>query len=225
MVLVAETTTTHQLGLSSHWDVDYGIDRIIPWVYSWWGSGCYGSQYADGGCASVCPPQTTLVMADRRRKLKVFSEIATASKDQIIQSRTGQATASSSSDGNSDSGPAIWQVDSSSERQGELDRERDLSATYGRIESDSQMGSDIDRPTTPGRSGVEQGKKELDVEGTIGKQTQSTWERLRSRSLGRNEPTVQAAAGRVEDERSKEQREFDEMLEKERRGVDSDTFK
>jgi hypothetical protein len=53
--------------------------------------------------------------------------------------------------------------------------------------------------------------------------TKGTWDKIREKTFAKTENPQAAGSGsagrRMEDERSREQREFDEMLEKERQGV------
>jgi len=139
------------------------------------------------------------------------------------------------------SGSDKWGSDpaEAQEREGEMVREKDYASTVQDLEIDGMMPGDGGAPgysrtseqagTSAGTDG-ESGAAGM-ARGEIGRQTQSAWERLRlqNRIKRPGAPVPTAPGGREagvgtsdeparEDERLKEQREFDEMLERERRG-------
>lgn len=169
------------------------------------------------------------------RKMKVFADIALESKKAIEEARMGGMRAGgagaagaafpSSLPGrlpskSADNGEQTWDAEGTRERREEADREQGLRNEVGRIEGDS---GNTER--NPARG----------IANTVKQETTSAWDKIRS-----DRPAVRAPAtgygggiggpavgqsssalgGSIkEDERTREQREFDELLEKERQGV------
>ena len=110
-----------------------------------------------------------------------------------------------------------------------MDRQKNYSAEMKQIERDSQMAlsSPYDRDPAPSDSGYDQSQGSNPPIGRpqAGRPPGSAWDRLRQRdtqgpsgSRAQVDGSYGGGAGSGGDGRSKEQREFDEMLERERRG-------
>lgn len=162
-----------------------------------------------------------------------MADIAVESKRAIAESRSGRTPFPFPPQGQSPAGSAStsrraydtpptdsrWDAEGDRERIEEQDRENGLRNEIGRIEGDS---SNEQRPPTAGKI----------VEG-VKKETGSVWDKIRAdRPVSISMPSVEAAGGRGgdvgvgggarADTRSKEQRDFDALLEKERSGVDAE---
>jgi hypothetical protein len=111
---------------------------------------------------------------------------------------------------------ATWDPEGS-ERTMEAERQRQMGDDLGRIKDDSGFANGQSTSTSTPSAAV--GTQE------IKKATKGTWDKIRQGAFGSKEtasesgaPSVRRGSAGVEDTRSKEQREFDEMLEKERQG-------
>jgi len=161
------------------------------------------------------------------RKMKIFADIALESKKAIEEARMGQMRPGggmpTSSPGRiptrpTENGEQTWDVEGTREQRQEAEREQSLRNEVGRIEGDS---SNSER--NPARG----------IANTVKQETTSAWDKIRSdRPAGRSAPGYAGVTGSgqgtslsmngaepKEDTRTKEQREFDELLEKERQGV------
>ena len=121
------------------------------------------------------------------------------------------------------------------EQAGELDRQRSYEAEKREIERDSEMApstSAFDRDPSPSaydQPRAQQPAPSGRAQGSGGQRV-SAWDQIRQRSsqaLGSGRPNTQQESGSFGDasagqgdERSQEQRAFDEMLDRERRGED-----
>lgn len=135
------------------------------------------------------------------------------------------------------SGRSGYDYEAAREQAAERERERDFQRDVGLIERDATFagqapdrGSITDTPPTTRPSGASE------PSGQPGAGT-TTWDRLRAQAFPQGQPRQQSSGpapvsksyggqgpddggfGAKADERSKEQREFDAMLEKERQGV------
>lgn len=114
-----------------------------------------------------------------------------------------------------------WDAEGDRERKEEFARESTLRSEIGRIEGDSANETRM-ATSNSGTGGIA---------GNVKNETGNVWDRIRSgRPVSGANPTTQSpvdnnlggGAGIKADTRSKEQREFDEMLERERRGEELD---
>lgn len=127
---------------------------------------------------------------------------------------------------------ATWDPESQ-EKVKELEREREMSGDLGQISDDSTFASSQSHSSSQAsNSGASaKGGREGQGQGIVGA-TKGTWDKIREKTFATKTDPSQAgqrggvatsaaiSGGKVvEDERSREQREFDEMLEKERQGV------
>jgi len=169
--------------------------------------------------------------------MKVFANIALESKKAIEEARMGQmrpggagaagAVYPSGLPGrlpakSADNGETTWDAEGTRERREEADREQGLRNEVGGIEGDS---SNSER--NPARG----------IANTVKQETTSAWDKIRSDRPAARAPSPTGYGGALggsglgqersaggedfvkEDERTREQREFDELLEKERQGV------
>jgi hypothetical protein len=107
-----------------------------------------------------------------------------------------------------------------SEKASEAARQNDMPTDLNRIQDDSAFASSS---STPAPRQKNEGRQE------ISRATRGTWDQIRQKTFGKTESeaaatgfdplTPDAVGGGRKDERSREQREFDEMLEKERQGA------
>lgn len=168
------------------------------------------------------------------RKMQVFAEIAEETREKIIEhrahqieERTGKSPFPNglpTSQTKKKSGvmdEVTWDVERQ-EKANEAERTRDLSDDLGIIKEDSGFANHNPNSSQQlqERPSARPGKEE------IARATKGTWDKIRENAFGKSEQTnrndqSQNGAGGMGmgDERSREQREFDEMLEKERQGV------
>lgn len=116
-----------------------------------------------------------------------------------------------------------------SEKANEAARERDMPSDLGRIQDDSAFASSSSNPSASASSDSKQADRKNAGRQEITRATRGTWDKIRQQTFGKTESeaaavgydplTPDAFDGGRKDERSREQREFDEMLEKERRGA------
>ena len=173
--------------------------------------------------------------------MQVFAEIAQDTRRQIIEhraqqieQRTGKSpfpnglppTRAQKASG--EMVEATWDPESQ-EKVKELEREREMSGNLGQISDDSTFASSQSQsPSSSSGAGVKVGREGQGIAGA----TKGTWDKIREKTFATKPNQSQAgqrggmatnagnSGGRVvEDERTREQREFDEMLEKERQGV------
>lgn len=139
------------------------------------------------------------------------------------------------------SGRSGYDYEAAREQAAERDRERDFQRDVGAIERDATFaGQAPDRGSISGMPSTRPAA-ESDAaagSGTAGPGSTTTWDRLRAQAFPQGQPRQQSGSpatpvsdpyarsgpsdngfGGKSDERSKEQREFDAMLEKERQGV------
>ncbi|ORY32619.1 hypothetical protein BCR39DRAFT_523175 [Naematelia encephala] len=182
------------------------------------GAGSVGSLvgFTAGGVAASM--QVNQNMPDSQRKMRVFAEIARESQEKmrlesikrvgvvndIPRGPNGRFPPPSSPSSSPSSSTSTWEQS--------VDGDRDQSQEYdGLVPDSSTLDTDGDIPTP--------------IQSQVGSKTASTWDKLRAASpiggAGGTRAATGASALKVEDERTREQREFDEMLEKERKGVDT----
>lgn len=176
------------------------------------------------------------------RKMKVFADIAQDTRRQIvehrahqIEERTGKSPfpnglpPSRRQRNEMGGGEPTWDPEGQ-EQAREADRERDMSADLGRIEQDGGFANQSPASASADQGGGrrESGRQE------IARATRGTWDKIRQSAFGQpgqnadvdrgSQAAVTTGAGSAvtESERTKEQREFDAMLEKERQGVVGD---
>lgn len=171
--------------------------------------------------------------------MRVFAEVAQDTRRQIIEHRAHQIeerTGKSPFPNGQGLPPTRQQRESGelleptwdpegSEKRMEAERQREMPSDLGIIKDDSQFAGTSDRK----EKNVEMGRS-----GEVGGATKGTWDKIRQSAFGGEGkdkggevPMPNLGGGRTggapsvrrgEDTRSKEQREFDEMLEKERQG-------
>ena len=158
--------------------------------------------------------------------MRVFADIALESKKVIIDSRTGGRSSGDltmspqprKTTPNRETSRWDSDVEGERERREEMDRERQLSSDLRQLEDDGAMARDDgDKPMTSGE---------------IGRATKGAWDKLRTASpnntsmagtlgTGMGRDGQRDGTGMMEDERTKAQREFDDLLEQERKGLSS----
>jgi hypothetical protein len=148
------------------------------------------------------------------RKMRVFGKIAHESRQAIIATRQGLPPPPTSA------GKARTSTDPASNEEAslELDRERSFGSTVDQIDADSRMTS----------SSISDASPATGLDGGIRGATKGAWDKIRlggGVTGGDDGGSVRGSGGtiKMEDKRTKEQRDFDEMLERERRGMDSGT--
>jgi hypothetical protein len=163
--------------------------------------------------------------------MQVFAQVAQDTRRQIIEHRAHQIEGRT---GHSpfpnglpptrqqrESGELVeptWDPEGS-EKANEAQRQGDKSADLGRIQDDSGFASSSSTPPPPSTNGKNAGRQEIQ------RATRGTWDKIRQQTFGKTEEGAQGyeapmpGVGSGGDTRSKEQREFDEMLEKERQGA------
>ena len=167
--------------------------------------------------------------------MQVFAEIAQDTRQKIvehraqqIEQRTGKSPfpnglpPSRAQRASGEMTEPTWDPENQ-ENVKEMDRERDMSGDLGQIKDDSTFASS---QTSPSPSQSSSAVTKRGGEGIVGA-TKGTWDKIREKTFAKNNAqgggmpphTSNGGGGRVEDERTREQREFDEMLEKERQGV------
>jgi hypothetical protein len=176
--------------------------------------------------------------AKRNRKMRVFAQVAIDTRRQIIEHRAHQIEERTGKNPfpngqglpptrqQRESGELLeptWDPEGSEKRM-EAERQREMSSDINMIKDDSQLAGTSDRK----EKNMEMGRT-----GEVGRATKGTWDKIRQSAFGGEgkekggEVPVPNLGGRGtgapsvrrgEDTRSREQREFDEMLEKERQG-------
>lgn len=171
--------------------------------------------------------------------MRVFAEIAQDTRRQIIESRAQQIEARTGHNpfpnglppsrtqtqrNRNEMGEPTWDPEGE-EKAREADRERDLSTDLSRIEQDGGFANQPGRNHDESRGKREGGRQE------ITRATRGTWDKIRQSTFGAGQgqnadPAITNGIGQAavvtESERTKEQREFDAMLEKERQGATGD---
>jgi hypothetical protein len=182
---------------------------------------------------------TCRIVSDRYRKMRVFAEVAQDTRRQIIEHRAHQIEERTGKNPfpNGQGLPPTRQARESgsmieptwdpegSEKAMEAERQREMPEDLGIIKDDASFATTSDRQ----ERNIATGKATQEV----AKATRGTWDKIRQGAFGGEKgadvPTpnlggrgtgggAPARRNTGEDTRSKEQREFDEMLEKERQG-------
>lgn len=181
--------------------------------------------------------------ADMSRKMRVFAEVAQDTRRQIIEHRAHQIeerTGKSPFPNGQGLPPTRQQRESGtmteptwdpegSEKAMEAERQREMPEDLGMIKNDASFAGTSDQKETKLAAGQATREVTKATKGTWDKIRQSTFgdkstssdvpaPNLGGRSAGVGAASAPARRNTGEDTRSKEQREFDEMLEKERQG-------